>query len=87
MPAANLGRGTPTEPRDVWTLFATPMLGLNWEFTNSMVKIGGSDGALVQVTRLVVFPNQLAGVLMVNETTDPAKAARVKREGMNIVVN
>lgn len=28
-PAAKRGRGTPTEPREVCTLLATPMLGLN----------------------------------------------------------
>jgi hypothetical protein len=51
-----------------------------------ILKIGESDGVLVQVTTLVVFPNQLAGVLMVNETTDPAKAARVKLDSLSLSV-
>lgn len=86
-PAVNLGRGTPTEPREVWTLFATPILGLNCALTNSMVKIGGSEGVLVQVTTLVTFPSQWVGVLTVNDREEPAKAARVRREDVNIAVD
>jgi len=83
-PAVNLGRGTPTEPREVWTLFATPILGLNCALTNSMVKIGGSEGVLVQVTTLVTFPSQWVGVLTVNDRAEPAKAARVRLDSLSV---
>lgn len=84
-PASSRGRGIPTEPKDVWTLLATPMLGLNCWCTNSTVNAVGSPVVLVQVTTLVILPFQFAGVLMVSAATETAVATKAGSAVENMV--
>jgi len=84
-PAVKRGRGIPTEPREVWILLATPMLGLNCVLTSSMEKAVGSEGVLVQVTALVALPIQFEGVLIVKALAEAASKLMESMVDANMV--